>query len=59
MGITDLTVIERALYCDIVHVCVRHSGHLSLLNRGDTTFWVEDKDGDVGLVSQSIDGSAG
>lgn len=52
-----MAVIESARNGKIVHVLVEDCGHLRLLNRGNTTLGVEDKDGNVLLPSKTIDGS--
>ena len=41
---TDLAIVESSFDSDIMNVRVRDRGHLSLLNRRNSTFWVEDED---------------
>ena len=41
---TYLTIVKCPLYGQIMDVSVQNSDHLSLLNRADTAFWIEDED---------------
>ena len=38
-----LTIVKCPLYGHIVDIPVQDSGHLGLLNRADTAFWIQDE----------------
>ena len=40
---THLAIIERSFNSDIVNICIGDCGHLGLLNWGDATLRVENK----------------
>jgi hypothetical protein len=52
-----LAIIESAFNSEVVNVRIGYCSHLRLLDRRDAPFWVEDEYRDVGLISQTIDGS--
>lgn len=54
-GNSYLTVIERALHSQTMHVRVRHCGHLRLLYRTDFAVRKRDEDRDVLLASEPVD----
>lgn len=45
------------MYGEVMHIRVEHSGHLGLLDRADLAFGMHDKDRDILLPAQAIDGS--
>jgi hypothetical protein len=51
---TDLTVVESPFDSDVVNIRIGDRGHLSLLNRRDTTFWMEDENRNIFLVSEAV-----
>ena len=57
MEYTYLTVIERALDSNIVHVFIGDSGHLRFLYGRDAALRVEDEYRNIFLVSQAINSS--
>ena len=54
---TDLAIVECSLHGNVVYICVGDGSHLRFLNGRHTTLRMKDKNGDIGLVSESIDGS--
>lgn len=54
--IAYLTVIEGSINGKVVDVGVHDRRHLSLLHGADLAVGVHDKDGDILLPSQSVDG---
>jgi hypothetical protein len=54
--ITYLTVIKSTFDSEIVNVCICNRGHLRLLDGRNTTFWMKNKDRNVGLISKTING---
>jgi hypothetical protein len=50
-----LTVIKGTFNAEVVDVLVQYCGHLSFLDRTDTTVGVENEDRDVLLVTKTID----
>ena len=49
-----LAIVKSAFNSEIVNVCIRDSSHLRLLNGRNATFWMKNKDGNVGLISKTI-----
>ena len=52
-----LAVIKSAIDGKVMHIGVGNGSHLRFLNGRDTTLGVKDEDRDVGLVTETVDGS--
>ena len=52
---TSIVAIVKCTFdCNVVDIGIRHCCHLCLLDRGNTTFRVKNKDGDIGFVSEAV-----
>ena len=56
-GYTHLTIVKCSFNSNIMYISISDSCHLRFLDWRDATFWMQNKDGDVGLIPKSIDGS--
>lgn len=55
---TDLAVIECGFDGNVVDVGIGDGGHLCFLDGRNTTFWMKNKDRNIGFISQTVDSSA-
>lgn len=55
-GLDDiLAIVERSLDSEIVHIGIKHTSHLRLLNGADLALGEQDEHGDILLAAQAID----
>jgi hypothetical protein len=52
-----LAIVEGSLDSEIVHVGIKHTSHLGLLDRADLALGEEDEYGDILLATQTVDSS--